>query len=122
MVLSRTGCGSPCWAASSSIAMQAYSAFAAEVVVRIVGDMQQRVHLAQPELRVAPHDARGSAVVGLVGPNRADPGVVARDGPPQRQDLAVVAALVRPDAVQRPAVLLFILCDGRLGVNVLDRD
>src|SRR5437016_1901778 len=35
MAFSRTGCGSPCRAASSSMAMQAYSAFALKSIVRM---------------------------------------------------------------------------------------
>ena len=63
-------------------------------------------------------------VAGLVLADGADPRLRAEalQGAAEGKDLAVVAALVRPVDVQRPAVLRLVIDHGHLRVDVFDRD
>src|SRR6516164_6431617 len=72
------------------------------------GPLQQRVDFDQAKLGVALHDAGTTALIGLVGADGADPGGITHNCSPQRQNLAIVAALVGTDGVQRPAVFFLI--------------
>src|SRR5262249_25011506 len=108
----------------------------APVVQRVVGHLvldderphlaprpgKQRVDLHQAELPVPLHHAGGGPTGRVVPGDGADPGVVPSDRPPQGQDLAVVTALVGPDAVQRTAVLRLVLRHAQLRPDVLDLD
>src|SRR5207249_1578531 len=68
------------------------------------------------------YDRRLGPVAGLVLADRADPGMIAEDGPAERQNFTVVAALVRTVSVERPAVLLFVFGDRQLGLHQLHLD
>src|ERR1700722_17119901 len=59
-----------------------------------LGPLQERVDLHEVELRVPTDNVRLRPVSGLVGADGGDPGVVAFDGLPERQDLAIPAASV----------------------------
>src|SRR5439155_9135779 len=83
---------------------------------------QERIYFHETELRIPLHHIRLGAVVGLIGANRADPGIVTDHGATEGQYLAIVTALIGPNRVQRTAVLLFIFLDGQLRANVFDLD
>src|SRR5579864_3957601 len=84
-----------------------------------VGPAQQGIDLYQVELGV-PSDDVGLGPVGrLVAPDGGNPRVVASHRPAQGDDLAVVAALVRPRAIERSAMKSLILGHGRFGPDQL---
>src|SRR5207245_5550526 len=71
----------------------------------LLGPGKERIDLHQPELGIPLHHAGRSAMLGLVAANGAKPGIVAHQRLAKRQHLAIVAALVRPNSMQRPAML-----------------
>src|SRR5581483_9805588 len=75
----------------------------------LLGPVQERVYLDEAELGVPLHQRRPGAVLRLVLADGTDPRLVALHRPAQGQVLAIEAALIGIDAVERPAVLLFVL-------------
>src|SRR5207244_12270538 len=61
-----------------------------------------------------------SALSGLVPTDGANPGFIADQMTAKRQNLAVVAALIRPDTVERSAMLGLVLGNRKFGTYELD--
>src|SRR5262249_47140018 len=80
----------------------------------LLAPAQKRVHLHQVEFGVPLHDACGCSMRRLIAADGADPGIPTSKRSPERQNFAIIAALVRPDAIQRPAMLGFVLGNRQL--------
>src|SRR5712671_7770754 len=75
----------------------------------------ERIHLDEPEIRIALHHAGPGALRGLVAADGGDPGVEQQHLGAQRLDLAQIAALVRRVLPERRPRLQLLLGDGQRG-------
>src|SRR5437016_3499999 len=83
---------------------------------------QQGIDLHQVEFGVPLHHPSFSPVARLIAPDGTDPGFVAGHRSPQRHNLPIMTALVRPMDIHGAAVLLLVLGHGQLRTHQLDRD
>src|SRR5262249_24027971 len=83
---------------------------------------QERTDLHEAELGVPLHKPGAGPVLGLVAADGAEPALLSHPRPAQRPHLAVVAALIGPDPMERTAVLGLVLLDRQFRPDEFDLD